>query len=62
MEESRKIPMLDPLFLREWSNHLLKIEKSVEEGKKQAHEMNNNKSPEPDGIYPRVIKNEWRQL
>ena len=43
VEESRKNPMLDPFFLREWSDYYLKIEKSVEEAKKQTHDINNNK-------------------
>ncbi|CAM4502439.1 unnamed protein product [Caretta caretta] len=52
----REIPIFEPFFLGDRSEQLFQIEVSVEEVLEQSDTLSSNKSPGPDGIHPRVLK------
>ncbi|CAM4534756.1 unnamed protein product [Lepidochelys kempii] len=55
-EDVREIPKPEPSFVGDKSEELSKIEVSLEEVLELIEKLNSNKSPGPDGIHPRVLK------
>uniref|UniRef100_A0A452IGB1 Reverse transcriptase domain-containing protein n=1 Tax=Gopherus agassizii TaxID=38772 RepID=A0A452IGB1_9SAUR len=55
-EDVREIPKPEPAFVGDKSEELSQIEVSLEEVLELIDKLNINKSPEPDGIHPRVLK------
>ncbi|KAG6933041.1 hypothetical protein G0U57_020115, partial [Chelydra serpentina] len=55
-EDIREIPKPEPSFVGDKSEELSQIEVSLEEVLKLIDKLNCNKSPGPDGIHPRVLK------
>uniref|UniRef100_A0A8C3TF32 Solute carrier family 26 member 4 n=1 Tax=Chelydra serpentina TaxID=8475 RepID=A0A8C3TF32_CHESE len=55
-EDVRKIPKPEPFFLGDKSEEWSQIEVSLEEVLEQIDKLNSNKSPGPDGIHPKVLK------
>uniref|UniRef100_K7F0M2 Reverse transcriptase domain-containing protein n=1 Tax=Pelodiscus sinensis TaxID=13735 RepID=K7F0M2_PELSI len=57
-EDVGKIPESAPSFVGDESEELSRIEVSLEEVLEQIEKLNVNKSPGPDGIHPRVLKDD----
>uniref|UniRef100_K7EXX2 Endonuclease/exonuclease/phosphatase domain-containing protein n=1 Tax=Pelodiscus sinensis TaxID=13735 RepID=K7EXX2_PELSI len=55
-EDVGEIPESAPSFVGDESEELSRIEVSLEEVLEQIEKLNVNKSPGPDGIHPRVLK------
>ncbi|XP_065446042.1 vesicular inhibitory amino acid transporter-like [Chrysemys picta bellii] len=55
-EIMREIPTSEPFFLGEKSEELSQTEVSVEEVLEQIDKLNSNKSPGPDSVHPRDLK------
>ncbi|CAM5084504.1 unnamed protein product, partial [Eretmochelys imbricata] len=55
-EDVREIPKPEPSFVGDKSEELSQIEVSLEEILELIEKFNTNKSPGPDGIHPRVLK------
>ncbi|CAM5086896.1 unnamed protein product [Natator depressus] len=55
-KDVREIPKPELSFVGEKSEELSQIEVSLEEVLELIEKLNNNKSPGPDGIHPRVLK------
>ncbi|CAM5114322.1 unnamed protein product [Eretmochelys imbricata] len=55
-EDVREIPKPEPSFVGDKSEELSQIEVSLEEILELIEKLNSNKSPGPDGIHPRVLK------
>uniref|UniRef100_A0A8C3F3S5 Reverse transcriptase domain-containing protein n=1 Tax=Chrysemys picta bellii TaxID=8478 RepID=A0A8C3F3S5_CHRPI len=55
-EDVREIPKPEPAFVGDKSEELSQIEVSLEEVLELIDKLNSNKSPGPDGIHPRVLK------
>ncbi|CAM4589082.1 unnamed protein product [Caretta caretta] len=55
-EDIREILKTEPSFVGDTSEELSQIEVSLEEVLELIEKLNSNKSPGPDGIHPRVLK------
>ncbi|CAM4408569.1 unnamed protein product, partial [Caretta caretta] len=55
-EDVREIPKPEPSFVGDKSEELSQIEVSLEEVLELIEKLNSNKSPGPDGIHPKVLK------
>ncbi|CAM4524930.1 unnamed protein product [Lepidochelys kempii] len=55
-EDVREIPKPEPSFVGDKSEELSQIEVTLEEVLELIEKLNSNKSPGPDGIHPRVLK------
>ncbi|CAM4388385.1 unnamed protein product [Lepidochelys kempii] len=55
-EDVREIPKPEPYFVGDKSEELSQIEVSLEEVLELIEKLNSNKSPGPDAIHPRVLK------
>ncbi|CAM5175000.1 unnamed protein product [Eretmochelys imbricata] len=55
-EDIREIPKPELSFVRDRSEELSQIEASLEEVLELIEKLNSKKSPGPDGIHPRVLK------
>ncbi|CAM4545379.1 unnamed protein product [Caretta caretta] len=55
-EDVREIPKPEPSFVDDKSEELSQIEVSLEEVLESIDKLISNKSPGPDGIHPRVLK------